>query len=298
MALTISDNIMTAIPKFIAAEALPVLEANLFMGNLVNRNYEGALANSGDTVDIPVTPTMTANNIAETGTVQTQQLTLGNIPVTLTEHVEATFQISDVAKALTSLDLVRTYIQPAMLTIAERIESDLLNLGPLATFNPAQGASNTAPTEAVIDAIETAFFKARVPANEPKLVAVSADFYAALRQIPRFTETQTIGSGDAMITGEFGRLKNLNFFRSQLIVPVSSTTNNLAFTSSGIALVVRRIPLPPPGMGTVGAYAEYKNFALRVLMSYNASMLAPQVTVDVLYGVSALRNQALMQVLS
>ncbi len=293
-----SENLMTAIPKFIANSALPVLEANLFMAGLVNRNYDGTLASAGDTVNVPVTPTMVANNIAETGSVTTQQVSLGNIPVSLTKHVEATFQIPDVSKALTSIDLVSTFITPAMLGIAEQIETDLLSLGPLATYNAAVGSSNTAPTEALMDSIENGFFKARIPATQPKYLACSADFYATLRQISRFSELQTIGSGDTIITGEFGKLKNVNIFRSQLIQPVSTTTNNLAFTSDGIVLVVRRLPLPLPGMGAVGAYAEYKNLALRVLMSYNPSTLAAQVTVDTLYGVAALRQQALMQVLS
>jgi hypothetical protein len=131
--------------------------------------------------------------------------------------MESTFVISDIAKALSSVDLLQTYIQSPMLAIAEAIELDLLSLGPLATFNAAVGASNTAPTEATIDAIESGFFKAKVPSGEPRICAVSADFYSSLRSLPRFTEVQTVGSGDAIVTGEFTRVKNVNFFRSQLI---------------------------------------------------------------------------------
>jgi N4-gp56 family major capsid protein len=295
---TTAENALNAIPKLIASQALPVLESNLFMAGLVNRNYESKLADAGDVVNVPVAPSATASNITETGTVNKQTLSLGNIPVTLNKHMESTFVISDIAKALSSVDLLQTYIQSPMLAIAEAIELDLLSLGPLATFNAAVGASNTAPTEATIDAIESGFFKAKVPSGEPRICAVSADFYSSLRSLPRFTEVQTVGSGDAIVTGEFTRVKNVNFFRSQLINAVSTTTNNIAFTPSGIALVVRKLPLPLPGTGTMGAYAEYKNLVLRVLMSFSPDSLASQVTVDVLYGVAALRNQCLMQVLS
>lgn len=293
-----AENLINAIPTYIAAQALPVLESNLFMASLVNRDYDSVVANAGDTIDIPVAPSMAANNIAETGTVTAQALTLGNIAVTLNKHIEATFTLPDVSRALTNVNLLNTFLQPAMLALATQIETDLLAVGPLATYNAAVGSSNTAPTEATIDSIETAFFKANVNPMQSKYLACSADFYAAIRQISRFSERRTIGNPEALITGEFGELKGINFFRSQLIQPVSTTTNNLAFTSDGIALVVRKLPLPMQGLGVVADYAEYKNLALRVLMSYNPSSLAAQITVDVLYGVAALRNQALMQVLS
>jgi len=67
-----SSNVAQAIVKLVAFDALPALEANLVMGRLVNRNYEASLAQTGDTVNVPIPGVMVANNIAEGGTVQTQ----------------------------------------------------------------------------------------------------------------------------------------------------------------------------------------------------------------------------------
>ncbi len=287
-----SQNVAVAITKLVAARALPVLESNLFMGRLVNRDYEATLAQVGASVDIPIAPSMSVNNIAETGTVTTQNPNLGNATVTLTTHLEATFQIPDVTKALAQIDLVDTYMQPAMLAVAERVEADLLGVYPMFTYNPVLGASNTPPTEDVIDSIENTFFKAKINPTVAKYCAVSADFYAATRQIPRFTEVQKIGSGEAIISGEFGTLKNISFFRSQIIQPISSTTNNLAFTRDAIALVTRKLDTPLPGTGAVAAYVDYGNIGMRVVMSYNPQALGMQFTVDILYGVGQLRPQA------
>lgn len=298
MASITSENLAIAITKYVAARALPALEANLFMARLVNRDFESTLAQAGDVVNIPVTPTMVANNIAETGSVSAQTLALGNIPVTLTSHIEATFTIPDVTKALTVVGLAETFMQPAMMALGEQVENDIIGTYPLFTYNAQVGASATAPTEPVLELCETNFFKARVPVSSPKYVACSADFYSSLRQIPRFTEVQTIGSGSSIVNGEFIKVKNLNFLRTQLISASGGTTTNLAFTPDAIALVVRKLDLPMSGMGTVGAYAEYNNLAMRVLMSYNPSTLSQQFTVDLLYGVAALRNQCGMQILS
>ncbi len=101
-----SANVASAIVKLVAVDALPALVSNLVMGNLVNRDYEPTLANAGDTVNVPIPPTLVANNIAEGGTVQTQNPNLGNAQIVLNTHAEATFQIPDVTKVLAVPDLI------------------------------------------------------------------------------------------------------------------------------------------------------------------------------------------------
>src|SRR5207245_5127528 len=154
--------------KLVAADALPALVGNLIMGNLVNRDYEPTLAQAGDTVNVPIPPTLQANNILEGGTVQTQNPSLGNAQIVLNTHAEATFQIPDVTKILAVPDLLRLYMQPAVVALAERIESDLLSLYPQFTANTAVGTAGSALTEATVDAAETALFNTKVLASAAK----------------------------------------------------------------------------------------------------------------------------------
>ena len=134
-----SANVASAIVKLVAVDALPALVSNLVMGNLVNRDYEPTLAHSGDTVNVPIPPALVANNIAEGGTVQTQNPSLGNAQIVLNTHAEATFQIPDVTKVLAVPDLLKLYMQPAVVALAERIESDLLGLYAQFTAKRAVG---------------------------------------------------------------------------------------------------------------------------------------------------------------
>src|SRR5450432_2908291 len=111
MAIITSANVATAIVKLVAADALPALMGNLVMGNLVNRDYEPTLARAGDTVNVPIPP-------------------IGNAQIVLNTHAEATFQVPDVTKILAVPDLLKLYMQPAVVAIASKIESDLLGLCP------------------------------------------------------------------------------------------------------------------------------------------------------------------------
>src|ERR1700691_365681 len=163
-----SANVANAIVKLVAVDAWPALVSNLVMGNLVNRDYEPTLAQAGDTVNVPIPPTLVANNIAEGGLVQTQIPSVGNAQIVLNTHCEATFQIPDVTKVLAVPDLLQVYMQPAVIAIAEKIETDLLNLYAGFTANTPLGTAGTPVTEAILDQAETSLFTAKVPASEPK----------------------------------------------------------------------------------------------------------------------------------
>ena len=204
MATITSANVANAIVKLVAADALPALMGNLVMGNLVNRDYEPALAQAGDTINVPIPPTLVANNIAEGGTVQTQNPNLGNAQIVLNTHAEATFQVPDVTKILAVPDLLKLYMQPAVVALAERIESDLLGLYPQFTANTAVGTAGSALTEATVDAAETALFSTKVPASASKYLVVDAAAYSALRQIPRFSEYNTVGEAGLRVIVDGG----------------------------------------------------------------------------------------------
>ena len=301
MSIITSANLANAIVKLVAADALPALMGNLVMGNLVNRDYEPVLAHAGDTVNVPIPPVLVANNIAEGGSVVTQNPNLGNAQIVLNTHAEATFQIPDVTKALAFPELLKAYMQPAVVAIASRVERDLLGLYSQFTSNTPLGTAGSPITESVIDSAETALFNAMVPASSPKYLLVDSNSYSAIRQIPRFSEYYSAGEAGlrAIVEGNVGKMKDFFIFRSQFVPSTGATTvntHNLAFTRDAMGLVVRRLPQPLPGTGAVAEYAEMGNFGIRVVMSYQPNTLAQQFTVDILYGCGVLRNNFAVQI--
>jgi hypothetical protein len=301
MAGITSNNVANAIVKLVAADALPTLVGNLVMGNLVNRDYEPVLANAGDTINVLIPPAMQANNILDGGSVTVQNPTIGSASIVLNTHAEATFQIPDITKVLAVPDLLKIYMEPAVAAIAQRIETDLLSLYAQFSSNAAVGVGGTPITEATIDAAETALFLAKVPATQQKYMVVDAATYSTWRQIPRFSEFQTAGDSGlrSIVDGTVGKIKDFFVFRSQFVPKTGSspvTTHNLAFTKDALGLVIRRLPQPLPGTGSIAEYAELGNFGMRVVMSYQPNTLAQQFTVDVLYGCGVLRNCAGVQV--
>lgn len=303
MAAITSANAAQAIAKLIAMQGLPAVVGNLVMGNLVNRAFEPTLANSGDTVNIPIPPIMKSNNVAEGGTVTTQTPNLGSAQIVLNQHAEATFQIPDVTAALVGAErgdysLMNKYVNPAMIALAEQIETDLLGLYTNLTANGDVGTGGVSLSESAVDAGEKALFDAKVPPAERLSLVLSSQAYSDLRQAGRITENQTSGNGQAIITGRLGTVKNFDVYRSQFVAKVSSTTYNLGFAKDALALVIRRLPQPLPGTGAIAEYGELGNFGMRIVLSYAPNTLAQQFTVDCLYGVAVLRHIYGVRILS
>ena len=297
-----SVNAANAIVKLVATEALEALQGTLVMGALVNRNFEPVLAEHGDVVNVPIPPTLKANNIAEGGSIQNQSASLGNAQVVLNTHAEASFQIGDVVKILANPDMAKLYMGAAIQAVAERIETDIMKVYPLLT-DVAPLGGDMPVSEEMIDDAETALFEARVPVAEAKYLVVTSGTYSDLRLIPRFTEYDKQGSVDvaqaALAQGVVGRIKNFNVIRSHFVQKTGTAptlSHNIAFARNAIALVTRRLPTPLAGTGAVVEYAESGNFGMRVIMSYQTGTLASQFTIDALYGVSVLRNNFGMQI--
>ena len=168
---------------------------------------------------MPIAPQLVANNLADvngTGNaaVVLQNPSLGNAQIVLNTHVEATFQIPDVLKVLAVPDLLRVYMQPAVAAIAEKIETDLLNLYAGFTANTPLGTPATAVTEALIDQAETALFQAKVPSSAPKYLVVDSNtlFRQVMRQIPRFQRSFKIPAKPklrALVDGTIGKIRGL-----------------------------------------------------------------------------------------
>jgi hypothetical protein len=307
MAAITTSNLTSAIMKFIASQFLPALVSNLVIAPLINHDYEETLADSGDEVTIILPPIgAVANNIADGSNVQPQSLSPGNVKVTLNSHIEATFKVTDVTRALSSVNALDLYMQPMVIACAERVESDILGLFPELTFNAHAGATATSPDENAVDLCETTLFKSKTPALAPKFLVTSADAYAALRKVPRFTEFQTIGpqnaGGNAIVNGALGKIKDFFVFRSQLVQQTGAvgnvTTHNLAFTRDAFTFVSRKLAPPLPGTGAIAEYIEYAGYTFRVLISYDPQGMAQQVSIDCLYGCAVLRNQFGMELWS
>lgn len=274
------------IATLIAKRALPRLKSATVAHSICDPSYAAEVAEHGESVTVAIPAEYSSNLLADGGTVQRQQTSLGNAQITLDTHREITFAITDRNSALTRPDIKGTNLGQALANMAEDIDEDLL--GVYAQFSTTDvGVANTPLTEAVIDSAETTLFNQRVPDGMRKSVVLTGNGYSTIRQIPRFTEAQMIAQGSRPIADGFvGRLKNMDFYRAQK-TNVTSVTTRHGVCLAPPALLVAVRPLgrrAEPGSGAIQVEVSEDNITLRLTMSYDANYLGEQTTIDVLYG--------------
>lgn len=287
----LNDGIAT----IVAANALGYLKANTVMTRLVDRRWENEVAQRGQTVRIPFTGALTANDKAANTVVTLQNPADTGVNVTLNQHKEISFLIEDMAAALATPDYLTAYMEDAMKVMAEEIDSDLLALysGFSQTEDASAGLLEIHFREAarLLDA-------AKVP-GRGRYAVLHQDAVYALRGVAEFINTDfsrlhsDMPEDSALGYAYQGSFMGFSVYMDQMVNTVvgpPALAKNLFGHRQAIALVTRPLASVGNGYGVVQRTMNEDGIGLRVTLSYNPDHLGMQCTVDVLYGVAELRD--------
>lgn len=159
-----ANSIIT--PDIIAKEALMQLENNLVMGKLVHREYKKEFVKVGATVDVrkPV-----KFSVTDGATRSNQDVQEASTPFTIDKrkHVSWKFNTQDLTLSVEQYS--ERYIKPAMIALANQVDTDLLGL--YKNVSQYVGTAATTPaTFAQLGAPAVRLDKGAVPTEERRLV--------------------------------------------------------------------------------------------------------------------------------
>lgn len=278
------------IPEIWAANALGALKANTVMARLVNRNFENAVAQQGDTLHIPRRGTLSVNTKSANTAVTLQTPTADTVDVTLSNHKEVSFLVEDIAAAQANQSILDGYIMDGMIAMAEYIDAALLALYSGFSTTPIDATSGSGGiTAATVTEARRLLNAAKVP-QQDRYIVWHEDAEAELLDVEKFTSSDFGDNGDAVREAIIGRKYGFSHFMDQQVVVATSEAKNLAFHKDSIVLVTRPLPPPPEGTGARSTVMNEDGFSVRVTYAWNPSHLAMQVTLDMLYGVAELRD--------
>lgn len=153
-------------PDIIAKEALMQLENNCVMGKLVHREYKKEFVKVGATVDVrkPV-----KFSVTDGATRTNQDVQEASTPFTVDKrkHVSWNFVTQDLTLSIEEYS--ERYIKPAMISLANQVDSDLLSL--YKNVSQYVGTAGTTPsTFANLGAPAVRLDKGAVPSEERRMV--------------------------------------------------------------------------------------------------------------------------------
>ena len=225
---------------FFANEALIQVFKALGMAGRVHRGAEAernSAGNSlGDTINLKRPSHFTAaEHVAGTGTTA-QDLVGQNVSITLDQHQEVKFKVSDRELAYTSEKIINDHIKPAAYALADKIDQDLYTLGnkvgPKTTVSGSAASTFITGPRKVLRGNE-------VPMEEGMLhYAIDTGMEAAFLDLGIFHEARITGEGSneaALMRGTLGQRFGVETFVSQNadVTPTTMSSTATASDASG-----------------------------------------------------------------
>ena len=229
------DNAIDAlIPELWAMESLLQLEKLSVMPWLVHRDFDGLIANFGDTVNahLPADFKMTRKGVNDS--VETQAATIATVPVKLDQHIVVSFVIKDGEESKAFKSLIATHLEPAMRTISEGLDKILAGqvFNYIGNSVGALGVDATARSLADLKAMNT---NNRVPTSGRNNV-LTADTEADLTSLDLFVGADKVGDdGTALREGSLGRKYGANNITDIAIPSLVGGTAGLTKTVNFVA---------------------------------------------------------------
>lgn len=290
MANITSTQLNDSIPTIIAARALGYMKANTVLARLVARDWDDEIATAGQTIQIPFTGALSANNKAEGSAVTLQQPADSAVSVTLNKHKEVSFLMEDFAKALARPDVLDRYVADAMGVITEAVDADLAALYSGLSQTIAALTANGGLKESDFREARRLLNSAKAPLAE-RFAVLHEDAEKEFWGIEKFVNADYRASVGGALAGAYGgRAYGFDVFLDQKIATAASQCKNLFFQRDALVLATRHLPPAPAGAGVIQKTLAEDGIGLRVTVSYNPDYLGVQVTIDVLYGVAELRD--------
>lgn len=213
--------VTTFIPELWSARLLYALEKSHVATNLVNRNYEGIIANQGDTVHINSIGAITVKDYTRNSNIADPEiLTTADQTLDIDQAKYFNFQVDDVDKAQISGDIIDTAMGRSAYALADVSDAFLLKtiangaasankIGAKATLT-ALTASNVYEN---IVKMRTLLDKANVPTTG-RTIVVPPEVYALLLLDDRFAKSGSDSGQNALLNGMVGRVAGFDVFMS------------------------------------------------------------------------------------
>ena len=209
-----ANNNTAFIPELWAQESLRILEANTVMTNLVYRDFNSAVASFGQTVNTRKPAEFIAGGKIDGEDVTNQDATATNIAVVLNHHLHTSFVIFDGEESKSFQELRAFYLEPAMLSISQKIDEILCGQVYQFLANSVGRLGLAVSEDTVIDA-QGAMNILKVPFANRNLVVPPA-MHSDLLRDDIFVSAERVGdNGTALREGSLGTKFGFKIFMDQ-----------------------------------------------------------------------------------
>lgn len=227
------------IPELWSANILLELQKNLVYGSAVNRDYEGDIANYGDTVHITGIAHISVGDYTAHTDITIEPATdkdAGELVINQSKYFA--FEIDDVEKRQAMNNLTAAYSQDAAYKLRDLTDQYLAGLmaaGAKSKLDPISGATATKAYDTIVD-LATALDKQSVP-DAGRWVIITPDFYGLLRKDSRFVAGAE-SAHSTLLNGVVGEAAGMTILKSNN-APAAKGGTTQSPTDEGNVIIAR-----------------------------------------------------------
>lgn len=288
-------------PSLIARTALANLHHALVLAPLVWRDFDADFTGKqGDTVTIRKPATFTAEEFDRSRGITLQDIRENSTTVTIDTIANVSVPVTDEEMTLEISSFETQVLNGMVRAIAEKIDSDLAEL-LVDTANGAGGGGTADGTREPTDAYRSAL--ARMGRNKLPLTdryaVLSPESQATVLGEDKLIKVNEAGTSNGLRNAIVGDLLGFRNYVTGVIGGGGGgnrgTADGVAFHKEAVTLVVRPLQTPRGVADGQVARESFNGISMRVVYAYDNHKKQDEVSVDVLYGVKALRPEGAIE---
>lgn len=288
-------------PTLVARTALATLYNSTVLLPLVWRDFDPDLAGAqGSAVTVRKPAVFTAQSFSRGSGITVQNASEDSTTVTLDTIADVSFNVTAEELTYTIDDFSGRLLGPAMEAISQKVDGDLAE----ALIDAAEGVGGggTSTMASVASDVFTGQLGARAKLGRAKLpttnryAVFSPEAAGVALNDTLFVQADKSGSTDALREGSIGRVFGFETYESQVFGLTNTDAgqaDGVAFHKQAVSLVSRALELPKGN--STAAVESYKGLTLRTVYDYSITYKQDVVSIDLLYGIDALRPAATIQ---
>lgn len=246
------NSLSNLIPRLLARGLLALREQSV-MPRLVNLDYSTEGAMRGSTIDIPVSNTFTATNVAPSMTyASAQDSTPGLVQIALDQWKEVPFFITDKQRMeiMESESFLPMNVSETVRALANSMDTHIHN--QYVDVYGFVGTAGQTPFSTISDVVNArAGLNRQLAPMGSRRMVLNPDAEANLLQIPAMSDLEKTGDSDVKIEGMLGRKFGFDFYQSTNVVTHTAGTVGSVTVASTTAVGATSLDIISSVAGTL-----------------------------------------------
>lgn len=253
----------------------------------VSRSVENKIKSNGDTVTVPLAPSLSAEDYTPGDTIEYNNITQETVDLVLNKSKNVSFKLTDKEVSLGLYNLRENYAKPAMEALLAQVNTDIVSVMSGASTNSDVTFDSSMEAAAIRSAKKTLDGQ---KVGQGRKCILPSDFANDLLADSEFKSLENLATPEMLANGTISKRYGFDIKMNHAM-----SAAGYAFHPSAVAFAARAYKLPDDGTGAKATIGSYKGIPIRIIVKYTDDLVYA-VQFDILYGAKLIKESRLVKI--